>query len=612
MPDGARAWQRVLLVLCSVGLFAVAESAWATYYLYGDAFGGSVYAPVTAAPFLDRFASVIPGSVADRSGIRTGDAIDLRLMTPAARYQERDEMLAGVPVRFPIVRDGALRFVTITPERYTQTAFWRTTQWWLAWMFWLGSAFSLCVAGLLIWRRPESDEVRVLSLTLILIVLGESLFPINGWLTPWAALDAILNVVAQLVFSTGIALLAAYALQFGRPISPARRALTAITFVCAAVSALIWTGAAQGNPGPGGVLGIAGLWFGTLDIHAWIASRPLPLIAATMGPPVLALLCALLAVRAADGAERTRVAWATGSLSILYLFGAATIQSYITTNIVVYYYILNIAWFLAPVGLMYALLKRRLLDVGFVLNRAAVFTGVSVFVVGVFSLIEWALGGWLNNAGRVANVAVSAAIVVALGFSLRTIHTRVDRFVDSVFFRKRHEDEAALRRFAREVAFITDAQLVVRRGSAVLRDHADASAAQFALHDGHGRYGGIDENDPALVTLRASRDVVDLHLTESALAGEFVYPMLARGQLIGALVLGPKMSGEPYAPDESAAIAQLAHAVGVALDLIGTNVGRADEIAGALRSVEASNRAVSEALRGLPDAIAERMRDRRL
>ena len=100
MPRSARIWQRILLALCLAGLFAVAEGAWATYVLYGDVFGGAVYGPSTAAPFLDRFDSVQPGSLAERSGIRAGDEIDLRRMTPEARYWERNEFLLGKPLQF--------------------------------------------------------------------------------------------------------------------------------------------------------------------------------------------------------------------------------------------------------------------------------------------------------------------------------------------------------------------------------------------------------------------------------------------------------------------------------------------------------------------------------
>ncbi|HEV3153144.1 MAG TPA: hypothetical protein VGZ02_05025 [Candidatus Baltobacteraceae bacterium] len=613
MPAGTRVWQRVVLVLCLVGLLAVVESAWATYYLEGDAFGGEPFGPVTTSQFVDTFQALVPGSVAERAGIRIGDAIDLRRMIPGARYHLRNELLAGEPLRLPIVRNGTIRTLTVTPATYTTIPFWAASQLLFDWAFWLGSAIGLFVAALLIWRRPDNIEVRLLSLTLALIMLGENLFPINGWLTPWAAFDAVLNVFAQIIFSAGVALFAIYALLFGLPVSAFRRTLTALTVAIATLSALIWNGAGQGGPGPGGVLGIAGLWFGVLDLHAWFGARPLLLFAAVVGPAMMALLCAILAVRASSGAERPRVAWATGSLAILYLFGIATVQSYFVGNPVIYYWILNVSWIVAPLGLTYALLRRRLLDVGFVLNRAAVFTAVSLVVVGLFTLVEWALGGWLHTAGRIANVSVSAAIALALGLSLHQIHARVDRFVDNVFFRQRHEDELALKRFAREVAFITNRDVVLLRAKETIEKHADASAVEFALDDGRGHYGTVGENDAALVALRASHEAVDLHLLETGFAGEFAYPMLARGRLIGALVLGSKRSGEPYAPDESLAIAQLAHAVGITLDLLAVRTPVAnEEIIGAIRSLETSTRAMTDALRDLPDSIARRMRELRL
>ena len=88
------------------------------------------------------------------------------------------------------------------------------------------------------------------------------------------------------------------------------------------------------------------------------------------------------------------------------------------------------------------------------------------------------------------------------------------------------------------------------------------------LLDARGRYGDADENDPAIVSLRAWHRPVDLHITESRLRGEFAYPMVARGRLSGVLVLGPERNAEPYAPDESDAIAHLAHAAGMALDAL--------------------------------------------
>lgn len=74
--------------------------------------------------------------------------------------------------------------------------------------------------------------------------------------------------------------------------------------------------------------------------------------------------------------------------------------------------------------------------------------------------------------------------------------------------------------------------------------------------------------------------------------------MFGRGRLIGALVLGAKRSGEPYAPDESDAIRQLTDGIGAALDILSTNgAGVRNELLAAIHA--------------LPDAIVERLRSAR-
>lgn len=205
-------------------------------------------------------------------------------------------------------------------------------------------------------------------------------------------------------------------------------------------------------------------------------------------------------------------------------------------------------------------------------------------LVGTFVLIEWILTSWLSSANRTTNVAVSAAIALALGLSVRFIHARVDRFVDNVFFRKRHEDERALTLFAREAPYITDASVLLTRAEETLRRHTDASFARILLEDANA-YGGVSENDPAIVRLRAGHEVLDLHKVDSKIEGELAYPMVARGRLVGVLVLGPRILAESYAPDESAAIAQLATSVGLAIDAFSNKRDMHREMIEAVRAV---------------------------
>jgi K+-sensing histidine kinase KdpD len=294
---------------------------------------------------------------------------------------------------------------------------------------------------------------------------------------------------------------------------------------------------------------------------------------------LLVVLAGAGALATSRGAERQRAAWAVASFGIL--FAAAIVQIVLDTIVpttdmdVATQAAVNVVAILAPVGLTYSVLSRRLLDIGFALNRAAVFSAVSLIVVGGFIAIEWALGNWLQNLTRVTSTLVSLALAIGLGFSIKALHAQVEHAMDHVFFRKRHAQEKALLRFAREAPYVTDAAALVRRTGDEIREHAGASRVTiYRPADGafaaaaapDGVPASVGENDPALVSMRATNGVVDLHRTASALSGEYAFPMIARGLLIGVVVCGPKRSGDPYAPDEVATLAEVAREVGTALD----------------------------------------------
>lgn len=135
------------------------------------------------------------------------------------------------------------------------------------------------------------------------------------------------------------------------------------------------------------------------------------------------------ALLASDPKYRVRVAWLTIAIAPEFIFSWLGFQ--VST---VWFYPLGLWLFVGPALLTYAVLSRRIVDLGFVLNRAAVYSVVSLVLLGCFILTEWALAGALSDANRTTNVAAAAAIAIALGLSMRFVHTRVDKIVDRIFF----------------------------------------------------------------------------------------------------------------------------------------------------------------------------------
>ncbi len=559
MSRAHRAWQHWLFVLCAVGVASIAGML--LMQMYAADFG--FRAKPTARPYVDRIV-VHPGSAAASSGLRAGDLVDVRRLTPQARIRLAYGERAGEPIVVPV--DGKSAVTLVTQQVLPVT--------WDVWLVYGSQLWMVMFCGLLAWRRPESREVRIVTIFLLAAgVIGQWQF-----LTPSAGFDAIAHACRVVILWGSFALLVVYAELFGRPLSAFRRGLGLLAYGAIAVTVGAF------------VVRTVMLWSGVGD----------PFIPIPVGRAALLVACLLpllAAIGASRGSERTRAVWVTLAFGPLCLWAAAADVFPVLAP--ARDLVTNLGFLFMPAVLTYSLLSRKLVDIGFIVNRAAIFTAVSIVLFGSFVLLEAAFSDWLRNASRTTNVLVAAALALLLGFSVRLVHTRVDRIVDNVFFRKRHEDEQAIRTFAHEAPFITDRATLLARAAAILDRHTDAVSVEILLADAAGRVGTLETNDPAVVRLRATHETVDLHDFDSQMQGDLAFPVVARGELRGAIVLGARRSGEAYAPDESLAITTLAYSLGAALDVLSANDGESHDVI--LREVRDTMRAL---LARLPDDSA--------
>ncbi len=567
------AWRSLLLTFCAAGMLLVlaglldqagmgGRPPW--YGVWGGYFDGS------ALPYHLTFRGVDPGGPADEGGLREGDRIDVRDHTPLERLAMVGQPQAARPLTFSVERASGPAKAVVVPVTIKLSRFWNYILWEFA-DLWL-----LLFASLIAWRRPFVENNLLLASVLACAAVGfsaESLF----FGLPWTWAYVALGIVSQ-ALPLSIAMWAALASSFARPLSAVRRIALGLCYVLVAIAIVVGDGTPDRTIGIAPLVATLTLWF---DPTRFLGSIwTIPADAAVLA----GILCSVLAITAARGAERQRAAWLLIPLGVFFfVLGSTTLAfhylSYSALLVVGQSY--GIVAIITPLVLTYAALNRRLIDVGFVLNRTVVFAIVSTIVIGAFVLVEWAASAWLVNASHTTSVIVGMIVALGLGLSLRYIHKIVDRFVDHLLFRKRHEDESALRRFAHESGYITDAATLVERAVSTVRRHTAASSADIFVRNGSATYVStlakhveVGENDPAVVALRAWNKPVDLHgIDGSALAGELAFPMMSRGQLIGALVCGPKQDGEAYAPDESAALLALALSVGGTLDVLDSKGG---------------------------------------
>jgi len=273
----------------------------------------------------------------------------------------------------------------------------------------------------------------------------------------------------------------------------------------------------------------------------------------------------------ATGLQRQRVRWVFWS-TIVGFSGVVTwlvvpsFRAAVLTSVVI------------TIGYAYAILRHRIIDVGFVINRAIVFTTVTTAVFAIFALVSTFVERLTLPVDE--GVIVQSVVALALAFSFDFGFKRVESIIDQVFFRDKHRAELALRRFTEEARYVRSASVLLDgalrvvceslRASAacVYREHLDAYRNVAA----RGRTSFpemVDGDDPAFVHLRAGLKDVDLAGTAGALAGDrYGFALAAQRRLIGALIVGARDDAEAFDPEERELVRALAREVGTALEVL--------------------------------------------
>lgn len=438
------------------------------------------------------------------------------------------------------------------------------------WMFGVIDLAFIAMGALLALRRPQLGEVRALAAVLLLLGLLFTLAP-QTWMPLWAVLLVLL--VFFPVQMAGLGSAVELATTFPDPQARgARRFIRWSNYVVSPLCAAL------------------GLW---AIVAFYLTAQALPGWAVLLGSyPWLYYVVAITAafwianVRA-HGTDRSRVRW----ISIVVGVGfsgivaelALLILAHVNANWISF---LTLTMVALPFGLGYAILRHRVIDIGFVINRALVFGVISGIVIAAFMALEWALSSVFVKVSHVTSTSLELMLALLLGFSLRGIHSRVDAFIDDLFFRSRHEAERALKTFAREVAYVTDPRVAVARAHAeLLRRTGAADAAVYVVAGTEAvrvdpaestARDRVDLDDPALVRMRATRLPVALAGAASDFSGDHAFPMCVRDAVTGTVVLGPKSNDEAYAPDEIATVETVVLALGNALDALQTAALKAE------------------------------------
>jgi hypothetical protein len=329
----------------------------------------------------------------------------------------------------------------------------------------------------------------------------------------------------------------------------------------------------------------------SLSIYSWDRlwlTNSMPLVgdagylSLVMSISIAAAIAYLLAGwRIGSAAERNRIALIIFALSA-YLF-AAVLNSWdsMQTGTIVggessaslIYFNAAMQGLIAPGLLAYAVLRHKLFDLGFAVNRTLVYGAVSAVLLVGIGLTEYAVKSLLPKVWTQGSVFISAGLALGVFLIFHRIHHSVEHFIERLFFHKWQINEAALKRFVTAAAHVEKPKALGGHFLTELNRFTGGAPVSLYTRTAEGHYASaagdeIDADDPALAAMRAERGTVVPAELGSPLSAALALPMMHQAALAGFVLLGPKPTGEDYRPDEIDVLGWATQQVGLDMQAI--------------------------------------------
>lgn len=158
----------------------------------------------------------------------------------------------------------------------------------------------------------------------------------------------------------------------------------------------------------------------------------------SIGVPLLFLGTIILAWRRSQGESKIRLQWILATLgTVIAAVLLGTLNSLVGNPIEAedVELVLTAAELAGILGLVYAILRYRIFDFGFALNRTIEFAIVGAILLGVSQIVHAVIGDSLHFEDKNKSILLCAIIAIAMYFSFDQLKKVVEKFVDRLFQR---------------------------------------------------------------------------------------------------------------------------------------------------------------------------------
>ena len=231
----------------------------------------------------------------------------------------------------------------------------------------------------------------------------------------------------------------------------------------------------------------------------------------------------------------------------------------------------NYLLFLLPVGTLllgFAILKKRIFNFSFVLNRALLYSFLSVSLLIAFYAAKGALEAIVKPTTTEAGTAISAGVAFLIYLAFHHVYDHVKEYMEHWLFKSWHHNEQQLKGFVRRAAFIEDDNKLREGFLSALNDFGHGCDIAFfekkvendqityvkSLGNNIAIPIVISGDDPWVLTLRDEESMVIPASHSNEAVPSRLFPQFHRGELLGFVWIGSKSDGENWRPDEESVL----------------------------------------------------------
>src|SRR5271165_6372954 len=348
-------------------------------------------------------------------------------------------------------------------------------------------------------------------------------------------------------------------------------------------------------------LGVGGYRHGNLDALPFIAAvlpyrmaQNARLVtgygAAFLG--LVSLLCNMFSVSSVDDQRKLKVIFWGTVVGVTPAVVIGLVQDVFHTDFSFWVHFAKvILLFLFPLSFAYAVVKHRVMDIPVLLKRSAryfvVERGFGILILALsVGLTLWFGQAFSRyfSAGSKAAIPIGATFGVLLISGATQVHRQVRTRLDRAFFRSSYDAQQILEDLAARTLSVTTREDLASLLQQKIWDALHPSSLFVYLENGVGQFFAYAGNPPAdamtvspraqtVAMLAEHTGPMDLNPEETygtpleALQPECFVPIRGsgEGELQGGIVLGSRLSEEPYSAGDKRLLASVASQAGIAM-----------------------------------------------